>query len=210
VEGDRLTTVDISARRGRSEKKRLAILDAARRLFVQDGYELTSVDAIAARAGVSKRTVYDHFGDKERIHSAVLEQVTETLTASVRAALEDELTGDCDVRAGLLAFVRRVAAEALPSSDYVDFRLLTTSSSPRRRNFRSTSGGPKEMFIRRIEDFVAAGALRTDHPRRAAEHFIALTFHLALDTLEPTESGAWDAVDEVLVDGVDAFLRAYR
>ena len=74
-----MTTVDISARRGRSEKKRLAILDAARRLFVQDGYELTSVDAIAARAGVSKRTVYDHFGDKERIHSAVLEQVTELM-----------------------------------------------------------------------------------------------------------------------------------
>lgn len=205
-----MTAVDIPTRRGRSEKKRLAILEAARRLFVRDGYELTSVDAIAARAGVSKRTVYDHFGDKNRIYSAVLEQVTEALTAAVEAALQDELTGDCDVRAGLLAFVRRVATEALPSSDFVDFRFLTTSGSPRGRNFRSTSDGPKEMFIRRIESLVAAGALRAEHPRRAAEHFIALTFHLALDTLDPTESGAWDAVDEVFVDGVDAFLRAYR
>lgn len=202
-------TTETAVRRGRSQKKRTAILGAARELFVQEGYELTSVDAIAARAGVSKRTVYDHFGDKERMHSAVLEEVTETLTSAVQAALEGELKPGCDVRAGLLAFVRRVATEALPSSDYADFRRLTTNRSPRRRNFRSTAAGPKEMFVRRIEEFASEGVINTGHPRRAAEHFIALTFHLALDTLDPTESGAWDAVDEVLVDGVDAFIRSY-
>ena len=58
------STVQTPGRRQRSESKQTAILDAAERLFVADGYELTSVDAIAAAAGVSKRTVYDHFGDK--------------------------------------------------------------------------------------------------------------------------------------------------
>lgn len=204
-----VATTDIAGRRRRSENKRLAILGAARQLFVREGYELTSVDAIAARAGVSKRTVYDHFGDKERIYSAVLEQVGETLTSAVRAALDGELAAGCDLRAGLLAFVRRVATEALPSSDYADFQRLTTRRPPRHPNFRSTASAPKEMFVRRIEEFVSDGAIRAEHPRRAAEHFIALTFQLALDTLDPTETGAWDAVDEVLVDGVDAFLRAY-
>src|SRR5690606_87480 len=108
-----------------SVQKRLAILDAARELFIRDGYELTSVDAIAARAEVSKRTVYDHFGDKERIHTAVLERVNERLTATIQAALDEELTAGCDLRAGLLAFARRVATEAFPSSDYADYRHLT-------------------------------------------------------------------------------------
>ncbi len=204
-----VSTTDSAVRRRRSDKKRQAILVAARELFVQRGYELTSVDAISARAGVSKRTVYDHFGDKERIHTVVFEQVAESLTTSVRLALENELPAGCDLRAGLLAFVRRVADEALRSSDFYDFQQLTTRGSPLRRNFRSTTSAPKELFVQRIEEFVSERALKAEKPRRAAEHFIALTFQLALDTLNPTESGDWAAVDEALVDGVDAFLRAY-
>jgi TetR/AcrR family transcriptional repressor of mexJK operon len=204
-----MTTADGVRRRGRSVQKRLAILDAARDLFIRDGYELTSVDAIAARAEVSKRTVYDHFGDKERIHTAVLERVNERLTATIQAALDEELTAGCDLRAGLLAFVRRVATEAFPSSDYADYRHLTTRCAPGRRNPRSIANAPRELFVRRMEAFADEGAIRTERPRRAAQHFVALTFQLALDTLDPTETGAWDAVDEILVDGVDVFIRSY-
>ncbi|UJL29325.1 TetR/AcrR family transcriptional regulator [Mycolicibacterium vanbaalenii] len=204
-----MTTADGVRRRGRSVQKRLAILDAARELFIRDGYELTSVDAIAARAEVSKRTVYDHFGDKERIHTAVLERVNERLTATIQAALDEELTAGCDLRAGLLAFVRRVATEAFPSSDYADYRHLTTRYAPGRRNPRSIANAPRELFVRRMEAFADEGAIRTERPRRAAQHFVALTFQLALDTLDPTETGAWDAVDEILVDGVDVFIRSY-
>lgn len=204
-----MTTADGVRRRGRSAQKRLAILDAARELFTRDGYELTSVDAIAARAGVSKRTVYDHFGDKERVHSAVLDRVIESLTVTVQAALDDELTAGCDVRAGLLAFARRVATEAFPSSDYADYRHLITRCPPGQQNPRSVGNAPGELFVRRMEAFADEGVIRTAHPRRAAQHFVALTFQLALDTLDPTETGAWDAVDEVLVDGVDVFIRSY-
>ena len=49
------------------ERKRDAIGRAALTLFASDGYERTSVDAIAAEAGVSKRTVYSHYGDKESL-----------------------------------------------------------------------------------------------------------------------------------------------
>jgi TetR/AcrR family transcriptional regulator, mexJK operon transcriptional repressor len=45
---------------GAAERKRDAIGRAALTLFASDGYERTSVDAIAAEAGVSKRTVYSH------------------------------------------------------------------------------------------------------------------------------------------------------
>jgi len=53
--------------RPRSTKKRDQIMASAVELFTRDGYEGTSVEDIAARAGVSKQTVYSHFGNKETL-----------------------------------------------------------------------------------------------------------------------------------------------
>src|SRR5688500_5798062 len=120
------TTAQTPGRQRRSEGKRTAVLDAAERLFVTDGYELTSVDAIAARAQVSKRTVYDYFGDKRTLFESVLGRVHEGVTATVREAVDHELTEDRDLRDALTTFAMRVVTEAFPSSSYVAYRKLTS------------------------------------------------------------------------------------
>ena len=56
---------------GRSAQKRRAILDAAREVFLKNGYPGTSMDEVAALAGVSKVTVYKHFSDKHSLFVAV-------------------------------------------------------------------------------------------------------------------------------------------
>ena len=56
-------------------EKRAAILNVAKRLFTTQGFDGTSMDAIAAAAGVSKLTVYSHFQDKERLFAAAVECV---------------------------------------------------------------------------------------------------------------------------------------
>jgi TetR/AcrR family transcriptional repressor of mexJK operon len=56
--------------RPRSEQKRDAILSAASDLFLENGIERTSMDAVAQRAGVSKQTVYSHFAGKEDLLTA--------------------------------------------------------------------------------------------------------------------------------------------
>ncbi len=55
--------------------KRDAILDAATSAFRDEGYETTSMDRIAELAQVSKRTVYNHFGSKEALFLAVVDQL---------------------------------------------------------------------------------------------------------------------------------------
>jgi TetR/AcrR family transcriptional regulator, mexJK operon transcriptional repressor len=57
--------------------KRLAILDAARGLFLEHGYASTSVDAVVERAGVSKPTVYSYFPSKEALLDAVVRHESE-------------------------------------------------------------------------------------------------------------------------------------
>ena len=52
--------------------KRAAILDAAKRLFVLQGFDGVSMDQIAAETGVSKLTVYSHFGDKDNLFREVV------------------------------------------------------------------------------------------------------------------------------------------
>lgn len=53
------------ATRGRSEEKRQQIISAASHLFTEQGYLSTSMDQVAEAAGVSKQTVYSHFGTKD-------------------------------------------------------------------------------------------------------------------------------------------------
>jgi TetR/AcrR family transcriptional regulator, mexJK operon transcriptional repressor len=63
----------------RSARKRRAIVEAATTAFLERGYRGTSMDAVAAAAGVSKQTVYQHFGDKQRLFR-------ELVAATVQAA----------------------------------------------------------------------------------------------------------------------------
>jgi AcrR family transcriptional regulator len=71
------------------KERREQLLDVGRSLFAERGFEATSIEEIAARAGVSKPVVYEHFGGKEGLYAVVvdrdmqrlLERVTTTLTA---------------------------------------------------------------------------------------------------------------------------------
>ena len=59
----------------RSDRKRRQILEAATEHFLADGYERTSMDDVARRAGVSKQTVYQHFQTKADLLSEVVVSV---------------------------------------------------------------------------------------------------------------------------------------
>ncbi len=59
--------------------KRQAIVAAAARVFLDSGYGAASMDAIADEAGVSKQTVYSHFGAKDALFQAIIEDKCEQL-----------------------------------------------------------------------------------------------------------------------------------
>ena len=78
----------------RSERKRQAIAEAATEAFLSNGYTRTSMDDIARLAGVSKQTIYMHFGDKERLLFAVVMAI---MNAASRPFDDDiHLLGDSD------------------------------------------------------------------------------------------------------------------
>jgi len=68
-------------KKSRSELKREAIISAAKQAFQKDGAQNTSMDSIAAMANVSKRTVYNHFKNKEELVVYVISEFWEQLNA---------------------------------------------------------------------------------------------------------------------------------
>lgn len=73
--------------------KRRAILSGALREFARDGYARASVDAIAASAGVSTRTIYNHFGDKATLFEAVIQASAEQVADTHIEEIERHLAG---------------------------------------------------------------------------------------------------------------------
>lgn len=75
------TVRDESTTRGRPKDaaKREAILEAARTLFFQQGFQGVSIDAIAESAGVAKVTIYSHFGDKESLFGEVIGSLCDSM-----------------------------------------------------------------------------------------------------------------------------------
>lgn len=203
--------VQTPGRRQRSESKQAAILDAAEALFVVKGYELTSVDAIAARAAVSKRTIYDHFGDKQTLFRSVLARVSEALMVTIRSAIDQELSPGRDLREALTAFAMRIVTEAFPSSDYVTFQRLRWQGLPASPR-EAVGDRPERMLEERFAKLAADGEIHARDTHRAARHFTALTILLALEQIkdDPATAAEEPEIPSIIADGVDAFLRAYR
>jgi len=135
----------VDGRRARSQRTSSRLLVASRELFLEQGYARTSMEEIAARAGVSEQTVYNQFGTKCELLAAVLDRAIAGDAAPVNvierpwfAAGEDEPAAEVIARfaAAGTAILARVAplydvvrsASALP-----EVKLLLADNRRRRR-----------------------------------------------------------------------------
>ncbi|MDN0199250.1 TetR/AcrR family transcriptional regulator [Streptomyces sp. S.PNR 29] len=114
----------------RAELKRQAIVRAARELFLREGFGI-GMDAIAAAAGVSKVTVYNHFGSKEALFTAVITgALDEPLAGDASAALE-KLAEAGDLRAALLEAARTWVHSVRTNDDVAALRNLVAAEAHR-------------------------------------------------------------------------------
>jgi len=167
-------TETAGAELGRSARKRSAILDAARSLFLQGGYAGTSMDDVAARAAVSKQTVYKHFVDKERLFTAIITgdiEETEQLTQS----LVDALPETQDLEHDLRVFARRHVVEVM-QPHLVRMRRVLIGEADRFPDLATAwyARGPERAHTTFAGWFTALarrGLLHVPDPQLAAEHF---------------------------------------
>src|SRR3546814_9134327 len=71
------------AKRPSQDSRRTAILEAAAQVFFEQGYAATSIDAIIERIGGSKRNIYNEFGNKEGLFTALVSESADTALSAL-------------------------------------------------------------------------------------------------------------------------------
>ena len=191
--------------------KRDAILASARALFVARGIEATTIEDIAARAGVSTVTVYGHFGDKLTLFEACVRAEANRMEESfLLSRPRGDSLPEClhAMGAPLLRF--------LLSDEIVAFDRLLATEGARHPALvqRFFAAGPHHCRAKLAELIAAAhdrGEVAVDDPMRAAEDLVAL-WQGALfkeramgHAPEPTAA----AVEARVAHGIRVFMRAY-
>lgn len=197
-------------RRGRPPGKTGAeLLAVARELFLERGFAASTMDEIAARARISKASLYREHPSKAGLFAAVVEQWADAGRDAVRPAL-DRLEAAEDVRDGLRTWAQTLRA-AILAAPVMEMRRLVTAEAARLPEVGATY--LHKSWIRNIGDLAAAlrtlearGLLRVPDPAAAAEQLTWLVVGA------PLNARMLDATAEIpdTVDGaVEVFLAAY-
>lgn len=193
--------------------KQEAILDAAIAVFLAEGYERASVDAIALEAGVSKRTIYNHFADKKALFLEVIDllrkrsQIDDTLAG-------DLLSGERPLRADLVTFATRLL-EVFQVPAYMELKRLLIAEIKHHPELLDAckEGVPatiRQWLSSRIAHLHELGQLDAPNPRQAAENYMGLlAFFLQSRTTWGTSRLDGPEAQAVAQELAELFLRAY-
>ena len=151
-----------------TDRKREAIVAAAIAEFRANGFEVTSMDRIAATAGVSKRTVYNHFPSKEELFAEILNQLWARVTAEQETAYRPDLPLRDQMRRMLMAKLQMLGDDNF--LDLARVAIAATIHSPERaQNMVERMGKREEGLTVWIRAAQADGRLKPVAPDFAAQ-----------------------------------------
>lgn len=157
-----------------SVRKVQAILDSAEAIFLRSGYVDASMDEVSLLAGVSKQTVYTHFGDKENLFASVVGRVTADAAARVHYELPDPVSVSA-LPAYLEDYARR-QLDAVLDERVLAVRRLVIAEAVRFPQLAETfwRQGPSratDEMRTRFARFAGAGLIVTPDPAASAIAF---------------------------------------
>ncbi|ABV37715.1 transcriptional regulator, TetR family [Shewanella sediminis HAW-EB3] len=195
----------------RSEQKRAQILEAAIELFCGHGFPNTSMDEVARKAGVSKQTVYSHFGCKDGLFIASIK------SKCVVSQLTDELFGDASEPERTLTNFGEYFGNMIVSPEAITVFTACVAQAETHPEISALffDAGPQhllDMLSGYLEEVGKQGLYRFDKPRDCAVRLCLMMFGemrmklelgLPIDDLIEGRSGYTQ-------ECVAMFLRAYR
>ena len=197
----------------RSVRSRSLVIDAARRVFLQDGYRGTTLERVAEEAGIAKRTIYNLYADKDALFRTTIlsaidiaDEFAQSLATEVRQVEDPAIQ---------LPIIGVRLAESTLLGPAVPLRHLLVMESSRFPDLVAEyRARAPEAVMKALADLFSAmsasGVLHTRDTRIAAEHFAFLVMGADLD--RGTFTGEHPPRARVRArarEGVNVFLRAY-
>jgi TetR/AcrR family transcriptional regulator of autoinduction and epiphytic fitness len=194
-----------------TDRKREAIIQAAIAEFRTNGFDITSMDKIAATAGVSKRTVYNHFPSKEELFAEILNQLWDR----VLAEQETPYSPDQPLREQLQRILS-IKLATMGDDNFLDLARVAIAAaihSPERAQSMVARMGEREegltVWIRAAQ---ADGRLKTVAPDFAAQQLQGMLKSFAFwPQISMGQPSLSPAMQRTVVDSaLDMFLACYQ
>ena len=162
-------------RRLTAAERRLQLMEVGCDVFAETGFDNASLEIIALRAGVTKPIIYEHFGGKEGLHAAIVEQEMDRLVALVSEAMSDG-SPRSRFEAAVVAFMSYAADE--PAA----FAVLTReTSAPARPGMTRVI----DQLTERVGTIFRRELARAGYDRRVAPIYAAALLGMV------TQAGRW-------------------
>ena len=195
--------------------KRLSILDAAAEIFCREGFSGASIDEIAARASVSRQTIYNHYREKDTLFTAVVEDVMGRANAMMFSILSTFPETSDHLEEDLAAFAVRLSRNCICNADGKFLYKLVQSEGERYPHLFEAwrQHGPGKIASALSALFARLahkGELEIDDCDLAARQFLALVnadlqIKIVLGGM-PTDA----ELEAAAGNAVRTFLRAFR
>jgi AcrR family transcriptional regulator len=162
-------------RRGTESARTATLMSAATRVFLREGYALTSIDKVASEAGISTRTIYDRFKNKADLLAAVITQLVDRDLATVFATPDlDRL----EPKEALMVIARTITGRACDPDSAALFRIVATEAQRFPELAEKMRSGTKRRMETAIANYfrgqVKRGTLALAEPERAAALFLQM------------------------------------
>ncbi|WP_262690983.1 TetR/AcrR family transcriptional regulator [Kordiimonas aestuarii] len=198
--------------RPRDSEKNSAIIDAASVLFLENGFDGTSMDEVAKRAGVSKQTVYSHFSSKEQLFSEAIHITIAKYFPDAALEMVEIHTLESD-----LVAVAETYARLLLSDQAIAMHRVLVAAAGKGPELAQIfwQAGPQEMN-EKLEEFIGTwankGELKIDNLEKASGQLITLLkgkLHFMRE-IGMADSVTEAEVKEQAADAVACFLKLYK
>jgi AcrR family transcriptional regulator len=183
----------------RTEATTTSLLAAARELFAEDGYAATSLDAVVAKAGVTKGALYHHFGGKREMFAAVFAAEQVRLSGAIVAAYQRRKDPWEAFEAGCAAFI-----EACQEPGVQRIALLDAPPALGWETIRRLESGSLRMMERGIERAIEAGSIEARPVRPLAHLLFGAVCEIAMVIARAPDP------DDALTDGLAELHRMLR
>ncbi len=207
-------TIERGVRRGgrptqaEARRRQERLVDIAGAMFMRLGFDGTSIDAVAEAAGMSKRTLYARYRDKNELFSAVLRD----LIARWLMPINRFQSGTSDLEPMLVEIGRHLLSSALAPQAVSLHRIIIGESERRPEFVRLANAEGRQPAVRAIAAALRRhrAQLRVSDLERAAEQFMSLVIDSSLRLAALGLSPAVPDIEGSVQEAVELFLNGAR
>jgi TetR/AcrR family transcriptional repressor of mexJK operon len=190
--------------------KRDAIMAAAAKLFLSEGFDAVTMDQVAMQAGVSKMTIYSHFDDKETLFENFLTSISDGMTEALDSKIDEGLSLRDRLEITGRGFLQTIGGPLIPSM-LLSIIMIRKNPTLARRFYNAGPGRTRAALITLIQKYASRGELQVIRAEWAVDDLMGL-WEGGLPAKMMLGIGGPLTLSEIkrrASRAVDVFLRAY-